>query len=69
MEAAILSLGNMGTTPADLGSHPLGLADETIYGANGEAAFNEIANTSGWVRYVDQTPRNDSVLFAEMLAV
>jgi probable HAF family extracellular repeat protein len=60
MAAAIPSLGNMAIIPADLGGHPLGLADETIHGANGQAAFTDAADTSGWVRYVDQTPRNDS---------
>jgi probable HAF family extracellular repeat protein len=60
MAAALTSLGNVGITAADLGGRPLGVADETIHGANGQAAFNDAAVTSSWVRYVEQTRHNDA---------
>jgi probable HAF family extracellular repeat protein len=55
---AIHSPGNMGLSPADLAGRPPGPADEAISGANGQAAFNDAANTPGGVWYVDQTRLN-----------
>jgi probable HAF family extracellular repeat protein len=52
MAAAVPSLGNRGIRPADLGGRTLRLADETVHGANGQAAFNDVGE---WSSILDAT--------------
>jgi probable HAF family extracellular repeat protein len=56
----ILSPGNVAISAADLGGRPFGLADETIHVTNGRRAAFDAASSSGEVRSVEQTRRNDS---------